>query len=175
MSTPYKAFKDMTPEEQAKQQRLWALEEEAERRKTQKRAKVAIRNLSCLEEVLRDYLRAHEDNPEWQGPGPHEHWTLDLGQSSETSLTLHYQGWDGCHCHGRQTDESVTIPVDDLFQNLEEIGARFRERKAQKEREERAARERAEKKREADEKAAQEKADREQYARLQAKFGAGGV
>lgn len=171
MSTPYKAFKDMTPAEQAEQRRLWALAEEAERVKTQKRAKVALRNLESLSEVIRDYLRAHEDNPDWHGPASHHDWTLDLGQLGDQSIVLHHHGWDGCHCHGRQTEESVTIQTDDLFQNLEEIGIRFRAQKEQKAREEREANERLQRKMEAEQKAAKEKADREEYARLQAKFG----
>lgn len=170
-----KPFKDMTPTEQAEQRRLWALEEEAERLKTRVQAKAAICNLESLNEVIRDFLRAHEDNPDWDGPEAHSNWTLDLGSSGSETIVLHYHGWDGCHCHGRQTEETATIPVEDLFaENLEEVGARFRARKEQKAREEREAQERLQRRMEAEQKAAQEKADREEYARLQAKFAKAG-
>lgn len=172
MNTPLKSLQGMTPEEQAEQRRLWALEEEAQRAETRNLAKVALHNLGSLNEVICDFLRAHEDNPDWSGPAAHEdNWKLDLGCSDSDRITLHYQVWDGCHCHGRQIDESVSISAEDLFaENLEEVRARFQARKEQKFREEREANERIQRKMEAEQKAAQEKADREEYARLQAKF-----
>lgn len=96
----------------------------------------ALVALQSLYPVINAYLDVQRVlYPKWEGPDPGD-WSLDLGSCGEQSLTVCWNRWDGCHCHGRQVPDQMEIPTEDLWKSLEVLRAEYAARLAERARQE---------------------------------------
>jgi hypothetical protein len=113
-------------------------------KRNQRAALAALAKMGDLWELVNDYLMLQREiqGSNWVGPDAND-WKLDQ-YSNEDSVELFWTGWDGCHCHGHTTTETMTISVKDLLANPDELRAAHKIRVAEEARKAEEAKAKAE-------------------------------